>query len=592
MTFPTTAYLKIQGFLADDRKVAARLALLGLLSLAAYGVSAVIAVFIPGIGWDRFPPYLALPEEGFGLGSYYYIYILIAANALVIFGLYLAALKIVGAAGRSGGDTGRDAGSEAGGGREDGGRRFDNLIERAGGLTGLVFGFAVLFHLVMFATPYLLSTDVFDYIRHGRIFTFYGENPLTVPATYFPADPFFNTGGWVGTGSVYGPLHVYVTGVLARAAGDGFTANLLLFKGFFIGLNLVNLGLIWKIARRMRPGLEKKAVLFYGWNPFILVMVAANAHNDILMLTLVLGGILFYLDRRFLLGAVLIVLAGLVKFVALPILLVYAVLVIRQQETALRRAALGAGIALSGTVITVLSYLPLWEGRNTFYYLTTVGQKTNFTMPSLIRDFAAEHVQLSLSNTIVQLSLAVALGGYLVWHMAGVRNAAGLLSAAAGLALLTPLVLFWFQPWYLTLVLGLVALRPWRLMYRVTLLFSFTVMFFDSFWWHSPISMDIQKPLRVLVVFGPPVALLLLLKARELIPGAIGRMLAWSLADSGARRANGRSLSDPSRGRLAAEIAVLFMAAAVPMAVIVSTSPALRQLASLLALKLQLLTSL
>ena len=78
----------------------------------------------------------------------------------------------------------------------------------------------------------------------------------------FPAGPLFQPGGWVGTGSVYGSLHIYVTALLARIAGDGVAANLLLFRGFFISLNLVNLVLIWKIASRIKPGLERKALVF------------------------------------------------------------------------------------------------------------------------------------------------------------------------------------------------------------------------------------------------------------------------------------------------------------------------------------------
>lgn len=550
------------------------LARLGALSLAAYVFSTFLPAFIPGVGRDYFPPYLALPEGGFSLSSYYLIYILITINALMLFGLYLAALKVVN------NDTGDESPGHA------------VFPKRFGGTAGMIFIFSALFHLVMLVNPLLLSTDIFDYIRHGRIFAIYGENPLTVPATFFPDDPFFSVGGWVGTGSVYGPLHVYVTAALARVAGDGFAANFLLFKTFFVSLNLLNLALIWKIARRLKPGLEKKAMLFYGWNPFILVLVAANAHNDILMLTLVLGGVLCALYSRYLVGAMLIVLACLVKFMALPILLVYAALAVRKQASAIRGAAIGAAIAIASVVLTVISYLPVWEGSHTFYYLTTVGQKTNFTMSSLIRDFAAGHVEFSLSNALVQFSLLAALGVYLVWHMAGIKDMDGLLSAAVGLSFLTPLVLFWFQPWYLTLVLGLVALSPRRMMYRATLLFSFSVMFFDSFWWHTPLSMDIQKPLRVMVVFGPPVAYLVYLKAREVMPGALGRLIAWSLAGNDSPRANGRRVSDPSVGRLASELVVLTFAAVIPMAVIVSASPQLRQLADLLAVKLQLLTNL
>ena len=64
----------------------------------------------------------------------------------------------------------------------------------------------------------------------------------------------------------------------------------------------------------------------------MLTLVVANAHNDILMLTLVLAGLLCYLDRRYLLGVLCVTLATLVKFIALPILLVYIALVVRKQQ--------------------------------------------------------------------------------------------------------------------------------------------------------------------------------------------------------------------------------------------------------------------
>ncbi|MHB8858462.1 MAG: hypothetical protein ACYC6Z_03120, partial [Thermoleophilia bacterium] len=427
---------------------------------------------------------------------------------------------------------------------------------------------------------------------------------------------FFSMGGWVGTGAVYGSLHVYITGALAKLAGDGIGANLLLFKGFFIGMNLVNLALIWKIAARIRPGLERKAMVFYGWNPFVLALVVANAHNDILMLTFVLAGLLCYLDRRYMLGIACITLATLVKFIALPLLLVYVALAIRRQKGLSRKLAFGAAALGLPTLITVVSYLPLWAGRETFLYLTTIGQKTNYTISALLRDTAADHLQLSLSNTIVQGALAAVLLGYLIWHLVGVRNFTGLISGAAGLALMTPLALFWFQPWYLTLGLGLVALRPWRYMYVAALTFSFSVMFFDGFWWHAPVSMDIQKPLRVLIVFGPPLALLLFLKAREAGPAAWQRLVDWALEGSAAAQASRRDpalvrgaaqagdpgaaagkkglagLSDPSPAQLAVEIGVLMVAAIVPMAAVISSSPPLRSLVNLFAVKFRLLINL
>lgn len=547
----------------------------------AYAVFAVLPFFIPGTNRDHFPPYLALPETGFELSNYYALYAFISLNALAMFGLYLLALK---AAGAGMGETVPQEKEAAG---------------RAGRQARIILAFSLLFHLMMFLAPSLLSTDIFDYIRHGRILAVYGENPLVIPATYFPQDPFFSVGGWVSTGSVYGSLHVYIMALLSLIAGDGFTANFFLFKGFFIGLDILNLWLIWKIAARIKPGMEAKALLFYGWNPFILTLVVAGAHNDILMLALVLAGFLLYLDGRIGLGAICLALATLVKFIALPILLVYAGLVIRRKVGLVNRLLAGAGTLGAAAAIFILSYLPLWAGRETFTYLSTVGQKTNFTISALIRDAAAGHIQLSLSNTIVQISLGAMLACYLVWHLWGVRDTNELLSASAGLAFLTPLALFWFQPWYLTMMLGLVALRPRGLMYLASLAFSFSVMFFDSFWWHAPVSMGIQKPLRVLVVFGPAVALLLFIAGRDLLPGLWKRLLAWTLeqtaADSGGAVNPGGRLTapegivDPSSLRLAVEVTILAGAAILPIAVVISTSSQLRHLVELVFLKIQLL---
>lgn len=578
MKYPAQAQKKLRHLWTGvHRKPLPVIVAAGCVSLLAYAIFVVLPFFIPNTDRGHFPPYLALPETGFELSNYYLLYAFISLNALAMFGLYLLALR---AAGAGMDETAPEAKS----------------AEPARRLIRIVLAFSVLFHLMMFVAPSLLSTDLFDYIRHGRILAVYGENPLVVPATYFPQDPFFSVGGWVATGSVYGSFHVYVMALLSRIAGDGFAANFFLFKGFFIGLDILNLWLIRKIAARIKPGMEMKALLFYGWNPFILTLVVAGAHNDILMLALVLAGFLLYLDRRVRLGALCLALATLVKFIALPILLVYTGMAIRQKSGLVNRLKAGMGTLGIAMVIFFLSYLPLWAGRETFSYLATVGQKTNFTISALVRDAAAGHIQLSLSNTIVQFSLGAMLAAYLVWHIWGARDTNGLLSASAGLAFLTPLALFWFQPWYLTLALGLVALRPRGLMFLASLAFSFSVMFFDSFWWHAPVSMDIQKPLRVMVVFGPPVALLLIVKGRELLPALWKRVLAWALeqtADAGPSA--GESLAaregivDPSPVRLAVEVSILVGAAALPMVAVISTSSQLRYLVELMFLKIQLL---
>lgn len=569
MRLPKAILNKISGIPAGKNPVAI-LIVAGVLSALTYILSNLPPFLYSTSDWTHFPPYLALPEKEAGLLNIYpALYALVGLTAIFLFALYLLATRTAGA-----------AVPDADGWRKD-------------SVTRTIFGFTLLFHIIMLLVPTLLSTDIFDYIRHGRIFAIYGENPLTTPATFFSSDPFFNMGGWVSTGSVYGPLHVYITSALALVSGDSVGVNFFVFKAFFIAMNLVNVGLIWKITALVSPGNERRAVVLYGWNPFILVLVAANAHNDILMVTLVLAGILCYLKQKHLVGVLCLTLATLVKFVTLPILLVYAVLIIRKAGSPAKRlttAAISAGIAASLTLVT---YLPFWEGTQTFNYLTTVGSKTNFTLPSLVRDITAGHMQLSFSHSVVQLALGTALAIYLLWHLKRVHEINGLLTAATGLALLTPLTLYWFQPWYITMVLGLVAIRSTRVMLITALFFSFTVLFFDSFWWQIPLSLEVQKPIRVLAVFGLPLALLAILKGRELLPDAFARLMKWSESGEGGRWKPGRDSGsgEPSTRRVVMASLAVFAAALAPMAIVIASSPRLSYVTDLVSLKLRLLLS-
>jgi hypothetical protein len=455
----------------------------------------------------------------------------------------------------------------------------------------LAFIFAVGFHLLMIAFPTLLSTDLFDYVRHGRIFAVHGENPLTVPAIFFQHDPFFNLGGWVSTGSVYGPIHAFVSGGLALVSGEGVGAAFIIFKTFYIAVNIVNLFLIWKIAARLVPGSQIKALVFFGWNPFIVILVAGNGHNDILMLAFVLGAILCYLDRRLMLGVLFLTLATLVKFVTLPLLVLYIALVVRQKKGfyhGLATGVIAVGIALGTTLV---SYLPFWEGWGTFDYLTRVGNKTGYTIASIFNGLI--HGTLDMPRGATVIILALPLAGYIAWKMHKIRDISDFIYASAIIAFFIPLVMFWFQPWYIVLALGLVALKPRGALYTAMIVFSISVIFFDNFWWQSPIRMDVQRVLRVLIVFGPPLVTFAYLQLRASAPDSWRRFVTWSLENtSGRTSTTGRgdaATAQLSPVRMALEMTALVVAAAVPLAVVVASSTQLRSLADLLLVKLRLL---
>lgn len=541
----------------------------GLLSLMAYSLFCLLALFIPGSDRTYFPPYVALPVSVEDTSGLLLIGSLVLVCALSLFALYFYSLVRT-----------RQVASLPDGADTPG-------AGDAARIARLAFIFAVTFHLVMIAFPSLLSTDLFDYVRHGRIFVFHGENPLTIPAIFFQHDPFFNLGGWVSTGSVYGPLHVYVSGGLALISGDRVGAAFIIFKSFYIAVNVVNLLLIWKITARLNPGFQARAIIFFGWNPFIVILAAANGHNDILMLAFVLAAVLCYLDRRFMLGVLCLTLATLVKFVTLPLLLLYVALMLRRRAGIYRKATTALAAGGIATAATLASYIPFWEGWSTFDYLTRVGNKTGFTIASLLSGFVRGVLGMPRGATIILLIMP--LGAYVGWKMLKVRDIREYIYASAVIAAFFPLVMFWFQPWYIVLALGLVALRPRGALFAMMLVFSVSVIFFDNFWWQSPIRMDIQRLLRVLVVFGPPLAVFIYLKLRDGAPVAWNRLVAWSLEEPGAGSGGETAAVQLAPARMVLEVTALVVAAAVPLAVVIASSSQLRSLVDLMLVKLRLL---
>lgn len=573
MKLPTTIRSGISR-LVNTENPAGLLIKAGCYSLLVYMFATFPAFLYPTSDWSHFPPYLALPEKQYGdPGLFPLIYAITGIAVLTIFLLYLLALKL---------STSNHAEAPS-----------PPTLRwwKTDRLTRVIIGFILIFHVAMFFMPTLLSTDIFDYIRHGRIFSIYGENPLTVPATYFSQDPFFGMGGWVSTGSVYGPLHVYLTGALTYFAGNSISLNLLLFKVFFLAINLVNIWLIWKITYIFNPGRERLAMVLYGWSPFVLVIVAENAHNDLLMLTFVLLGFLSHLKNRFLIAVLCFTLATLLKFITLPILVVYIALLIRNEKSLRDRLKIGAISTGLVSLATIICYLPFWEGMQTFYYTMTVGRLTNFTIPPMIRNLVADYAEVPMpqSHFLVQMVLAVILMLYLAWQLKKVHDTESLLAAAIGLAFITPVTLYWFQPWYITVALGLVAIKSTALMLRVMLFFSFTVLFYDNFWWQIPMSVNTERPLRTLIVIGLPLILLAVLKARELKPAA-GDLMAWIMKDRNPKTMDLMTgSSEASRSMVVFATGALIAAAVIPMVLVISSSPQLSHIADLLLIKLRFL---
>jgi Glycosyltransferase family 87 len=149
-------------------------------------------------------------------------------------------------------------------------------------------------HLLFLLAPPLLSQDVFSYLAYARLEVLHHLNPYTHSPDAVPGDAVFGFAGSKDATSAYGPLFTVATLPLAKVGIPGAFWTL---KAVAAGASLGIVALTWACARRLGSD-PVFAALVVGLNPLLLVHVVGGAHNDALVMLLVMGGVLCALSAR------------------------------------------------------------------------------------------------------------------------------------------------------------------------------------------------------------------------------------------------------------------------------------------------------
>jgi Glycosyltransferase family 87 len=180
-----------------------------------------------------------------------------------------------------------------------------------------IVGLNVLFTLA----PPLLSSDVFSYISYGRIGALHGLDPYKVAPVHLPGDPAYDFVGWRHMPTIYGPLFTlgtYPLGLVSVATA------LWSFKALACLSSLALVALVWRLAEEAgRPGAAAAAIV--GLNPVLLIWAVGGAHNDLLMMAVLLAGMLLVLRARPVAGGATLAAAVAIKITAgfaLPFVLI------------------------------------------------------------------------------------------------------------------------------------------------------------------------------------------------------------------------------------------------------------------------------
>lgn len=320
---------------------------------------------------------------------------------------------------------------------------------------------------LLFAPP-LFSKDIYSYLAQGQL-ALSGYDPYEVGPAVLQSTLSENVSWvWQHTPAPYGPLFILVAKAIVWATDASVILGVVAMRLSLAGGLVL---LCWALPGLSRHLGGKSAIALWlvAANPLLLIHLVGGAHNDLLMIGLMAAGVLLVLDRKHVLGFVLLGLAFSVKATAIvivPFLVwIWAARLEGDKRTQFRRALLpgvagflGAFIACTLVAGVSLGWIPALRSSSMIINWLSI--------PSAIGDFVRMVVNWFVYvDGGIFLGVARALGSVVLiwiawtqWWAArdgevrdGIRRGAVTMLAVA---LLSPATLPWYFSWPLALAAG------------------------------------------------------------------------------------------------------------------------------------------
>jgi hypothetical protein len=306
-------------------------------------------------------------------------------------------------------------------------------------------------------TAPLFSQDAYSYLAQGTL-VHLGIDPYRhAPAALANAgqahvlgavDPF-----WRHTTAPYGPLFLGIVSVLVAISGAHLVLGVLLIRL----LALAGIGLLAVFVPRLARGLgaDPARATWWVFSPLVLLDLVAGAHNDLLMIGLVVAGVSLAIERRLLLGVAVCALAATIKLPALAA--IPFMLVLGERRLWVRGVVVAAAVLVAVSVTTGLGLG--WISTTVF---STPDKVRLAITPATALGWTVAHVVpvgargLESAFGVVAFGLSLVFGAVLLWRSRRQTMVRNLGVALIAVAVCGPAA--W--PWYLTWGLVLLAACP------------------------------------------------------------------------------------------------------------------------------------
>ncbi|HEY6798801.1 MAG TPA: polyprenol phosphomannose-dependent alpha 1,6 mannosyltransferase MptB [Kineosporiaceae bacterium] len=211
--------------------------------------------------------------------------------------------------------------------------------------------------------PPLYSRDIYSYLAQGALYAS-GLDPYQVGPSALGGPLASNVSTiWQDTPAPYGPLFLGIAALVTAFAGHHIVLAVLMMRVVMIGALAVTTACMIPLARRV--GVDPATAVWLGvLNPLTLAHVVSGAHNDALMVMLMIAGILLAVRERPVAASVVLGLAVLVKLPAAVALAVVVPAMSRRLRGRYPMARGGLAVAATAvlTVATVTVLMGTWYG--------------------------------------------------------------------------------------------------------------------------------------------------------------------------------------------------------------------------------------
>ena len=320
--------------------------------------------------------------------------------------------------------------------------------------------------------PPLFSRDVYSYLAQGTLVHLghspYHEAPVTLARLHHQhvlngVDPF-----WRKTTAPYGPLFLGAISLMVGATGSHLVVGAVAIRLLDVVGVVLLAAFVPRLARAIGTD-PRRALWLATLSPLVLLQLVSPAHNDALMIGLMVAGVALALERRPLLGIALCAIAAAVKVPA-AVAIVFIVVAWargvpdnRERWIAVAKAV-GVTVAIAAGVTLVTGLGLAWISTGLF---NTPGRVRLSITPATAIGYtiahALHHVSVPLNGkefeaTVSHVTFAItaAIGLILLYRTRFENLVRQLGLLLVGIAIGGPAA--W--PWYFTWGLALLACWP------------------------------------------------------------------------------------------------------------------------------------